>query len=154
NFVRFAPLDELPDEITIVTINTDYHGEVKSRGVLSPLMAIMSLIDVISAHAGSGVLNRKGLATLFTGPTGTGKTTAPSFFSERNEAYRRLELERRYRILLEKDGLSGDALDRRLAELIPGVGVLCQEDWVEIVRGEDGWRFWPTERSLYARTGG
>src|SRR5581483_1530652 len=59
NFVRFAPLLEIADEVTIMTINTDYHGEVKSRGVLSPLMAIMSLIDVISAHAGSGILNRR-----------------------------------------------------------------------------------------------
>ena len=72
NFVLFVPLAELPDEITITTINTDYHGEVKSRGVLSPLMAILSLVDVISAHAGSGILNQRGTATTFTGPTGTG----------------------------------------------------------------------------------
>jgi hypothetical protein len=167
NFVRFAPLLEIADEITILTINTDYHGEVKSRGVLSPLMAIMSLIDVISAHAGSGVLNRRGEATLFTGPTGTGKTTATSFFAERNEHFRREELRRRYQILLQKkDKLSGESLTRKLDEMLPKIGILCQEDWVEIARagGAGGsqtpqarssqWEFWPTERSLYARTGG
>ena len=45
NFVFFSPLTELADSIKVITINTDYHGEVKSRGVLSPLMAIMSLIQ-------------------------------------------------------------------------------------------------------------
>lgn len=156
NFVRFASLQDVADEITILTVNTDYHGEVKSRGVLSPLMAIMSLVDVISAHAGSGILNRRFEATLFTGPTGTGKTTATTFFAERNETYRRDELRRRYKLLLgKKDGLSGDALEKKLDEIVPRIGVLCQEDWVELAkRPENKWEFWPTERSCYARTGG
>jgi pimeloyl-ACP methyl ester carboxylesterase len=66
NFVYFCPLSELGDEVTIITVNTDYHGEVKSRGVLSPLMSILSQVDIISAHAGAAVLNRKGTATTFT----------------------------------------------------------------------------------------
>jgi hypothetical protein len=92
NFVYFCPLTELGEEVTILTVNTDYHGEVKSRGVLSPLMAILSKIGIISAHAGAAVLNREGTATTFTGPTGTGKTTAGAFWAERNEVYRRSEL--------------------------------------------------------------
>ncbi|HYR68969.1 MAG TPA: phosphoenolpyruvate carboxykinase (ATP), partial [Candidatus Dormibacteraeota bacterium] len=107
NFVYFAPLKELGEEVTILTVNTDYHGEVKSRGVLSPLMAILSQIDIISAHAGAAVLNRKGTATTFTGPTGTGKTTAGAFWAEKNERYRREELKRRYRLDLEREGQNG-----------------------------------------------
>lgn len=155
NFVFFAPLEELGDEVTILTVNTDYHGEVKSRGVLSPLMAILSLVDIISAHAGAAVLNRSGTATTFTGPTGTGKTTAGAFWAEKNELYRREELKRRYRIDLEYEGLSDAALDKELERIFPNVGIMCQEDWIEILRDEKkGWIFWSTERCLYARTGG
>ena len=154
NFVYFCPLSELGDEVTILTVNTDYHGEVKSRGVLSPLMAILSKIDIISAHAGAAVLNREGTATTFTGPTGTGKTTAGAFWAERNEVYRRLELRRRYRIDLEREGVDGD-LDQALDRMFPGIGIMCQEDWIEILRDSTrGWVFWSTERCLYARTGG
>jgi phosphoenolpyruvate carboxykinase-like protein len=155
NFVYFCPLSELKDEVTILTVNTDYHGEVKSRGVLSPLMAILSKIDIISAHAGAAVLNREGTATTFTGPTGTGKTTAGAFWAERNEVYRRLELKRRYRIDLEHEGVSGNELDTKLGKIFPEIGILCQEDWIEILKDEKrGWVFWSTERCLYARTGG
>lgn len=155
NFVFFAPLDQLGDEVTILTVNTDYHGEVKSRGVLSPLMAILSQVDIISAHAGAAVLNRRGTATTFTGPTGTGKTTAGAFWAETNERYRRDELKRRYRIDLEHEGRSGADLERELDRLFPKIGILCQEDWIEILRDDKmGWMFWSTERSLYARTGG
>ena len=157
NFVLFVPLAELPDEITITTINTDYHGEVKSRGVLSPLMAILSLVDVISAHAGSGILNQRGTATTFTGPTGTGKTTATSFFAEKNEKFRRQELRRRYEIILKKQhpDLSESDFQAKVDEVVAGVGIMCQEDWIEISENDDGtWSFWPTEKSLYARTGG
>jgi hypothetical protein len=155
NFVYFAPLDELGEEVTIITVNTDYHGEVKSRGVLSPLMAILSKVDIISAHAGAAVLNRRGTATTFTGPTGTGKTTAGAFWAEKNERYRREELRRRYRIDLEKEGRSGEALQAELGKIFAGIGILCQEDWIEILKEEKrGWIFWSTERCLYARTGG
>ena len=155
NFVYFCPLSELKDEVTILTVNTDYHGEVKSRGVLSPLMAILSKIDIISAHAGAAVLNREGTATTFTGPTGTGKTTAGAFWAERNEVYRRLELKRRYRIDLEHEGLTGAELEAKLERIFPEIGILCQEDWIEILKDEKrGWVFWSTERCLYARTGG
>jgi len=155
NFVYFCPLKELGDEVTILTVNTDYHGEVKSRGVLSPLMAILSKIDIISAHAGAAVLNREGTATTFTGPTGTGKTTAGAFWAERNEVYRRLELKRRYRLDLEREGLTSAQLEEKLEEIFPGIGILCQEDWIEILKDEKrGWVFWSTERCLYARTGG
>ena len=157
NFVLFVPLAELPDEITITTINTDYHGEVKSRGVLSPLMAILSLVDVISAHAGSGVLSQNGTATTFTGPTGTGKTTATSFFAEKNEKFRRQELRRRYEIILKKQhpDLSDSDFQAKVDEVVAGVGIMCQEDWIEISENDNGtWSFWPTEKSLYARTGG
>ena len=155
NFIYFCPLADLEDEVTILTVNTDYHGEVKSRGVLSPLMAILSKVDIISAHAGAAVLNREGTATTFTGPTGTGKTTAGAFWAERNEVYRRLELKRRYRIDLEHEGLSGVPLEEKLARIFPQIGILCQEDWIEILKdSKRGWVFWPTERCLYARTGG
>src|SRR5258705_7783611 len=155
NFVYFCPLSELGDEVTIITVNTDYHGEVKSRGVLSPLMAILSKIDIISAHAGAAVLNREGTATTFTGPTGTGKTTAGAFWAERNEGYRRLELKRRYWIDLEREGASGDDLDGKLERMFSDIGIMCQEDWIEILKdSKRGWVFWSTERCLYARTGG
>jgi Phosphoenolpyruvate carboxykinase len=155
NFVFFAPLDQIGEEVTILTVNTDYHGEVKSRGVLSPLMAILSQVGIISAHAGAAVLNRRGTATTFTGPTGTGKTTAGAFWAEKNERYRREELKRRYRIDLEHEGRSGEDLERELSRIFPTVGILCQEDWIEILREEKrGWVFWSTERCLYARTGG
>jgi|GEM_PF-651135 len=159
NFVYFAPLSKLGDQITIITVNTDYHGEVKSRGVLSPLMAIMSLVSIISAHAGAAVLNKNGLATTFTGPTGTGKTTAGAFWAEKNEKYRRNELRRRYEIDLRRSpearGLSDEAINRELDKIMPRVGILCQEDWIEIVKtGEGEWFFWPTEKAMYARTGG
>jgi hypothetical protein len=158
NFVLFTPLAQLPERITIITVNTDYHGEVKSRTVLSPLMAIMSLVDIISAHAGAAVLNRRGTATSFTGPTGTGKTTAGAFWAERNEKYRREELRRRYAIDLARElgKVEGDEAVRfATEELMPRVGILCQEDWIEILRTERGdWRFYPTERAMYARTGG
>ena len=155
NFIYFCPLSELGNEVTIITVNTDYHGEVKSRGVLSPLMAILSKIDIISAHAGAAVLNREGTATTFTGPTGTGKTTAGAFWAERNEVYRRLELRRRYRVDLEREGLTGAELDTTLEKMFPEIGILCQEDWIEILKdSKRGWVFWSTERCLYARTGG
>jgi hypothetical protein len=155
NFVFFCPLAELGDKITIITINTDYHGEVKSRGVLSPLMAIMSLIGVISAHAGCAIQNSRGSVTTFTGPTGTGKTTACTFWAEKNERYRRQELRRRYEIDLAERGSHGrEEASRRAEEIMDRTGILCQEDWVEIVPTGEGWIFWPTERSLYARTGG
>ena len=155
NFVYFCPLSDLKDEVTILTVNTDYHGEVKSRGVLSPLMAILSKVDIISAHAGAAILNREGTATTFTGPTGTGKTTAGAFWAERNEIYRRQELKRRYRIDLEREGLSGNELEEKLERIFPEIGILCQEDWIEILKdSKRGWVFWSTERCLYARTGG
>jgi len=156
NFVLFVPLADLPDEITITTINTDYHGEVKSRGVLSPLMAILSLVNVISAHAGSGVLNQNGTATTFTGPTGTGKTTATSFFAEKNEKFRRQELRRRYEIILKKQhhSLSDNEFQAKVDEVVKNIGILCQEDWIEIAEENGKWYFWPTEKSMYARTGG
>lgn len=150
NFVFFCPLSELGKKITVLTFNTDYHGEVKSRGVLSPLMAVMSLIGVISAHAGCAVLNSRGTVTTFTGPTGTGKTTACTFWAEKNERYRRDELRRRY----ELDQARGE-VQKRAADIMEQAGTLCQEDWVEIVpAGKGQWLFWPTERMLYARTGG
>lgn len=154
NFVFFCPLSELRDRVTVMTVNTDYHGEVKSRGVLSPLMAIMSLIGIISAHAGTAVENSRGTVTTFTGPTGTGKTTACTFWAEKNEHYRRDELRRRYQADFER-AHSSDAARRMADELMPKVGILCQEDWVEIVpSGNHRWVFWPTERACYARTGG
>jgi len=155
NFVFFCPLSELRDKITIMTINTDYHGEVKSRGVLSPLMAIMSLVGIISAHAGCAIENSRGSVTTFTGPTGTGKTTACTFWAEKNERYRREELKRRYEVdLAERESLSREEAARRAEEIMEKTGILCQEDWVEIVPTGNSWSFWPTERSLYARTGG
>jgi DNA polymerase III delta prime subunit len=154
NFVFFCPLAELGERVTVLTVNTDYHGEVKSRGVLSPLMAIMSLIGIISAHAGTAVQNSRGTATTFTGPTGTGKTTACTFWAEKNERYRRDELRRRYEMDFAREHPT-DKAHEMAASLMPKVGILCQEDWVEIVPQNGGtWVFWPTERTCYARTGG
>src|SRR5437867_4648505 len=158
-FVLFAPLPKTPDEISVITVNVDHHGEVKSRAILSPLSAIMGLIDVISARACVAVLNKAGTATSFTGATGTGKTAAGMFWAGRNEKYRRRELRRRYETDLRRTpdaGRLGEAgIQKELDRILSRVGILCQEDWVEIFKeGAGHWVFWPTERTLYARTGG
>jgi hypothetical protein len=135
NFVYFCPLKELGDDVTILTVNTDYHGEVKSRGVLSPLMSILSQVDIISAHAGAAVLNRKGTATTFTGPTGTGKTTAGAFWAEKNERYRREELKRRYRLDFEREGRSGADLEEALDRAFPNIGILLPLGTLRVALG-------------------
>src|SRR5262245_26945711 len=157
SFVFFPPLSKHPQELTVVTVNTDLHGEVKGRGVVSPMTSIMSLIDVISARASVAVLNKAGTATSFLGPTGSGKSTAALFWAEKNDKYRRAELRRRYEADLRRTpdaGRLGEAgIQKQLDLTMSKVGIACQEDWIEILKeGAGHWIFWPTEKGMYART--
>lgn len=159
SFLHFVPVAKLPQEVAVITVNTDSHSEIKNHGVLAPLTAIMSLIDVLSAHAGVAVLNKKGTATTFTGPTGTGKTTAGVFWADRNEKYKRLELRRRYEMDLRRTPDAGrlgeSGIQKELDRIMSRVGILCQEGWIEILKeGAGHWLFWPTEKTMYARTSG
>ena len=159
HYMFMGPLGRMPEEITVITVNVDSHGEVKARGVLSPLSMILSQIDIISAHAGAAVLNKKGTATAFCGATGAGKSTAAIFWADKNEKFRRFELRRRYEMDLRRTpdaGRMGEAgIQKELDKVMSRVGLLCQEDWIEILKeGASQWMFWPTERAMYARTTG
>ncbi len=143
-FFYACTLDEIGDSIYIITINTDYHGEVKSRGINSGVSAVMSTAQVLSVHGSCAILNTEGHTTIFMGSSGAGKTKAATFWAERNESRRRDELLRRYTIDKKKDADPKEA--------VQGVGFLCQDDWVEIVPAGDGvWDSWPTERHFYMR---
>src|SRR5262245_41473725 len=157
SFVFFPPLSKHPQELAVVTVNTDLHGEVKGRGVVSPMTSIMSLIEVISARASVAVLNKAGTATSFLGPTGCGKSTAAIFWAEKNDKYRRAELRRRYESDLRRTPDAGrlgeTGIQKQLDLTLTKVGIACQEDWIEILKeGAGHWIFWPTERGMYART--
>jgi hypothetical protein len=156
-FTHLASLKDLPDHITVITVNTDHHGEVRGTGVLSPLTAVLSLVDVISARSSVAVLGQQATATTFTGPTGCGKTTACAFWAEKNEKFRRRELRRRYESEIRRTPDAGrlgeDGIQKELDKIMSRVGILCQEDSFEILKeGAGQWVFWPTERMLYART--
>ena len=153
------PLGKLPAELTVITINTDAHGDTKARGVLSPLMGIMSLIDLLSARTSVAVLSKGGHALNIMGGTGAGKSTMALFWADRNEKYKRLELRRRYEMDLRRTpdaGRLGEAgIQKELDRVMERVGIVCQEDWVEILKeGAGHWVFWPAERCMYARTAG
>ena len=155
--VLMRPLRELPEEIVVLTVNTDDHEELKGRAVLSSLMAILTPVDMITARGGIAVLSSEGTATTFTGPTGTGRSTGCLFWSSRDEKVRRRELRRRYETDLRKTpdaGRLGEAgIQKELDRLLGGIGVLCQEDSAEILKeGAGQWTFWPTERVLHAAT--
>lgn len=144
-FVYAAKLEDVGDSIYVITINTDYHGEVKARGVHSGVGAVMSMAEVLSAHASSAILNSEGTASLFLGGSGAGKSQAACFWSERNRPRRRDELKRRYAVE-KKDAKAAD-------ELMNGIGVVAQDDWVQIVpSGEGQWDVWPAERHFYMRS--
>ncbi len=146
-FVYACPLEDIGDSIYIITINTDYHGEIKCRGVHSGVAAVMSMAEVVSAHAGSAILSSKGGATVVIGGEGAGKSTAVTFWAERNRSERRNELRRRYLI----DTNSEEKAD----EIMQRVGILNQDDWLEIVpSGEGRWDVWPAERHFYMRSRG
>ena len=148
-FMFACPLEEIGDSIYVITINTDYHGEVKSRGVHAGVANVMAMAEVLSAHASSVILSSEGSATLFMGASGSGKTTAATFWSERNYDYRRNELRRRYEKLKSKDK------EKNLDDLMRGLGIVGQDDWVQIVpSGKDQWDVWPSERHFYVRTRG
>lgn len=157
SFTLFTRPSKLPNALSVITVNADAHAEARSRGVLSPLTDVMSLIDVLSGHAGVAVLNKAGTATSFMGASGSGKTSSAIFWSGKNEKYRRLELRRRYEMDLRRTpdaGRLGEAgIQKELDRIMERVGILCQEDWVEILKeGAGHWVFWPAERTLYART--
>jgi hypothetical protein len=147
-FFYACPLDELGDAIYVITINTDYHGEIKSRGIHAGVSTVMSRAEVLSAHASCAILSSAGTSTVFLGAGGSGKTDAATFWAERNVHERRNELERRY--LLEHKG------DRKKVKEIMGtVGYVCQDDWVHIVpSGKSVWDAWPAERFFYMRSRG
>lgn len=159
SFSLLARLSKVASALSVITVNTDSHADVRSRGILSPLTAIMSLIDVISGHAGVAVLNKAGTGTSFMGAAGAGKTAAVIFWSGKKEKYRRLELRRRYEMDLRRTpdaGRLGEVgIQKELDRIMERVGILCQEDWVEILKeGAGHWVFWPAERMVYARTDG
>jgi hypothetical protein len=146
-FIFACPLEEIGDSIYVITINTDYHGEIKARGVHSGVSAVMSMAEVLSAHAGSAILCSRGTSTIVMGASCSGKSKAVTFWAERNEPRRRNELRRRY--LIEKQN------EKTVDELLPGVGVATQDDWVEIVpSGDAQWDVWPAERHFYVRSRG
>jgi hypothetical protein len=146
-FIYACTLDEIGDSIYVITINTDYHGEIKSRGIHSGVSAVMSMAEVLSAHASSAILNRDGTTTLFMGADGAGKSLAASFWTERNAGTRRAELRRRCAKLI------GD--EKKTDETMRGIGFVGQDDWVQIVpSGEGQWDVWPAERHFYMRSRG
>jgi len=143
-FVYAAPLQEIGDSIYVITINTDYHGEVKARGVHSGVATVMSIAEVLSAHAASVILSTTGNATLVMGAQASGKSTATTFWAERNATARRNELMRRY--VIEKG-------EKEAKQILPGLGLVGQDDWVHIVpSGEHQWDVWPAERHFYMRS--
>ncbi len=142
-FIWAANLDEIGDSIYVITINTDYHGEIKGRGVHSGVASALSMADVISAHASSAVLSTATTATVIMGSAGSGKSQAAACWAERNHTRRRDELARRY-ALLEKGG-------DKIEEKVRGVGYIGQDDWLHIVpSGEGKWDVWPAERHFYS----
>jgi hypothetical protein len=143
-FLYACPLQEVGDSIYVITINTDYHGEVKARGVHSGVATVMSIAEVLSAHASSVLLSTAGSATLLMGAQAAGKSVATTFWAERNANERRNELLRRYTI--EKG-------EKEAKDILPGVGLVGQDDWVHIVpSGEHQWDVWPAERHFYMRS--
>lgn len=144
-FLFACMLADVGDSIYVITINTDYHGEIKARGVHSGVSAVMSMAEVLSAHAASAMLSSSGTANLMMGASGAGKSTAACFWAERNRPQRRAELRRRYAI--EKND------EKAADELMAGIGVVAQDDWVQIVpSGEGQWDVWPAERHFYMRS--
>lgn len=144
-FIYATTLAEIGDAVYVITINTDYHGEIKARGVHSGVATVMSMAEVLSAHASAAILGSSGSATLFMGASGAGKSLAATFWSERNDPRHRNELVRRYQI--EK------GTDKAAKELLKTIGFVCQDDWVHIVpSGRGQWDVWPAERQFYMRT--
>ena len=97
-----STLGEIGDTIYVITINTDYHGEVKCRGIHSGVATVLSMAEVVSAHASAAILATSGSVTLFMGTSGAGKSLGATFWAERNDPTRRNELLRRYQ--MEKGG--------------------------------------------------
>lgn len=146
-FLFAATLDEIGDSIYVITINTDYHGEIKSRGVHSGVSTVLSMVEVLSAHASSAVLCSEGQATVMMGTEGAGKSLAATFWSECNDDERRAELARRYQIIKKTKDAAAEAMNV--------VGFASQDDWVHIVpSGESQWDAWPSERFFYMRSRG
>ena len=145
-FLYACPLDEIGEAIYVITINTDYHGEIKSRGIHAGVSTVMSRAEVLSAHASCAILNSAGTGTVFLGASGAGKTEAATFWGERNVHVRRAELERRYAIDHKGD-------KKKATEIMGTVGFLCQDDWIHIVpSGKSQWDVWPSERFFYVRS--
>ena len=146
-FIYACPLEDIGDSIYVITINTDYHGEIKCRGIHSGVSAVMSMAEVIPAHAGAAILDSDGGATVIMGGEGTGKSTAVTFWAERNQPERRSELRRRYVIDTKSE--------KETDELMPTIGVVTQDDWISIVpSGQGRWDVWPAERHFYMRSRG
>lgn len=145
-FFYACPLEEVGEAIYVITINTDYHGEIKSRGIHAGVATVMSRAEVLSAHASCAILSSAGTATVFLGAGGSGKTLAATFWGERNAPGRRAELERRYAVDHKGD-------KKRATEIMGTVGYLCQDDWIHIVpSGKAQWDVWPSERHFYMRS--
>ncbi len=147
-FLFASMLEDVGESIYVITVNTDYHGEVKSRGIHSGVSAVMSMAEVLSAHASAAILNSEGGTTLFMGADCSGKTLAATSWGERNDTTRRDELTRRYTAIGKKG-------DKTPEEIVKGAGFICQDDWVQIVpSGDQQWDCWPAERFFYMRSRG
>ncbi|MFT4571589.1 MAG: hypothetical protein ACI8TX_000854 [Hyphomicrobiaceae bacterium] len=146
-FIYACPLEDIGDSIYVITINTDYHGEIKSRGIHSGVSSVMSMAEVLSAHASCSIMNSGGGCTVFMGRENSGKTLAATFWAERNLTARRDELIRRYKI--------DSKTDEQAEAAMKVVGHVCQDDWVHIVpSGDEQWDTWPAERFFYVRSRG
>jgi hypothetical protein len=144
-FIYASTLGEIGDTIYVITINTDYHGEIKCRGIHSGVATVLSMAEVVSAHASAAILASSGSVTLFMGTSGAGKSLGATFWTERNDPTRRNELLRRQQIEKGNEKAAKDALK--------GIGFLCQDDWIHIVpSGRGQWDVWPSERQFYMRT--
>ncbi len=146
-FIYASQLSEIGDSIYVITVNTDYHGEIKSRGIHSGVASVMSMAEVLSAHASCAILSDSGNTTVFMGGDASGKSRAATFWAERNNKAHREELARRY----DADG----SFSKAGSEIVSSLGFICQDDWVHIVpSGESQWDAWPSERFFYLRSRG
>ncbi len=128
-----------PHTFTIVAINTDYYGQLKSwaLGAVSDVgESLPSEKQFHSLHAAAAVVNGKAIA--FVAPTGTGKSTQEAMLGTMNEWVP---------TLVENSGLSTDP---KLVEEAKSIkSQYHSDDWLYIDR-----RFIATisERHIYPRT--
>jgi hypothetical protein len=157
--ITMFPARPWQEELRVLILNTDDPAEVRHRGMLGPLAAILAQIDLIGARTSAVVLSEKLTATTVTGGTGVGKSTAALFWSDRNEHFRRNELRRRYEMDIRRTPDAGrlgeTGIQKELDRIMARVGILCQENASGLLKeGAGHWVFWACERGLWVRTSG